>query len=149
MLTVLALVFGISVIIGIPIAMGLGLAAVGAMIAWSKVPLYLIPQRMFTGIDSFVLMAVPFFMLAGELMDSTGILDRLLKFADALVGQIRGGIAHVNVVTAMILSGVSGSTSGLPPSTGPISSAGGRARGARPSSSTPTRPSRQAPSTLR
>ena len=78
MLTVLALVFGICVIIGIPIAMGLGLAAVGAMIAWGKVPLYLIPQRMFTGIDSFVLMAVPFFMLAGELMDSTGILDRLL-----------------------------------------------------------------------
>jgi len=109
MLTVLGLVFAISVLIGVPIAMGLGLAAVGGILAWGKVPLYLIPQRMFTGVDSFVLMAIPFFMLAGELMDATGILDRMLKFADALVGRIRGGIAHVNVVAGMILSGVSGS----------------------------------------
>jgi len=108
-LTVLGLVFAISVLIGVPIAMGLGLAAVGGILAWGKVPLYLIPQRMFTGVDSFVLMAIPFFMLAGELMDATGILDRMLKFADALVGRIRGGIAHVNVVAGMILSGVSGS----------------------------------------
>jgi C4-dicarboxylate transporter DctM subunit len=109
MLTVLGTVFAISVLIGVPIAMGLGLAAAGGILAWGKVPLYLIPQRMFTGVDSFVLMAIPFFMLAGELMDSTGILERLLKFADALVGHIRGGIAHVNVVAGMILSGVSGS----------------------------------------
>ena len=109
MLTVLGAVFAISVLIGVPIAMGLGLAAVGGILAWGKVPLYLIPQRMFTGVDSFVLMAIPFFMLAGELMDATGILDRMLKFADALVGRIRGGIAHVNVVAGMILSGVSGS----------------------------------------
>jgi len=108
-LTVLGVVFAISVLIGVPIAMGLGLAAVGGILAWGKVPLYLIPQRMFTGVDSFVLMAIPFFMLAGELMDATGILDRMLKFADALVGRIRGGIAHVNVVAGMILSGVSGS----------------------------------------
>ena len=109
MLTVLGTVFALSVIIGVPIAMGLGLAATGGILAWGKVPLYLIPQRMFTGVDSFVLMAIPFFMLAGELMDSTGILERLLRFADALVGHIRGGIAHVNVVAGMILSGVSGS----------------------------------------
>lgn len=109
MLTVLGTVFAIGVLIGVPIAMGLGLAAVGGILAWGKVPLYLIPQRMFTGVDSFVLMAIPFFMLAGELMDATGILDRMLKFADALVGHIRGGIAHVNVVAGMILSGVSGS----------------------------------------
>ena len=108
-MTVLGAVFAISVLIGVPIAMGLGLAAVGGILAWGKVPLYLIPQRMFTGVDSFVLMAIPFFMLAGELMDATGILDRMLKFADALVGRIRGGIAHVNVVAGMILSGVSGS----------------------------------------
>src|SRR5574342_569786 len=109
MLTVLGAVFAVCVLIGVPIAMGLGLAAVGGILAGGKVPLYLIPQRMFTGVDSFVLMALPFFILAGELMDSTGILERLLKFADALVGHIRGGIAHVNVVAGMILSGVSGS----------------------------------------
>jgi tripartite ATP-independent transporter DctM subunit len=109
MLTVLAVVFAMSVIIGIPIAFALGVAAWASLAAWGKVPLYLIPQRMFTGVDSFVLMAIPFFMLAGELMGSTGILSRLLKFADALVGHIRGGLAHVNIVASMIFAGISGS----------------------------------------
>jgi C4-dicarboxylate transporter DctM subunit len=109
MLTVLAVVFAIGVIIGIPIAFALGVAAWASLTAWGKVPLYLIPQRMFTGVDSFVLMAIPFFMLAGELMGSTGILSRLLKFADALVGHIRGGLAHVNIVASMIFAGISGS----------------------------------------
>jgi C4-dicarboxylate transporter DctM subunit len=109
MLTVLGVVFAASVMIGIPIAFALGVAAWASLAAWGKVPLYLIPQRMFTGVDSFVLMAIPFFMLAGELMGSTGILSRLLKFADALVGHIRGGLAHVNIVASMIFAGISGS----------------------------------------
>lgn len=109
MLTVLAVVFAVTVVIGIPIAFALGVAAWASLVAWGKVPLYLIPQRMFTGVDSFVLMAIPFFMLAGELMGSTGILSRLLKFADALVGHIRGGLAHVNIVASMIFAGISGS----------------------------------------
>lgn len=109
MLSILAVVFAVSVIIGIPIAFALGLAAWAGVLAWGQVPLYLIPQRMFTGVDSFVLMAIPFFMLAGELMGSTGILERLLKFADALVGHIRGGLAHVNIVASMIFAGISGS----------------------------------------
>jgi TRAP-type mannitol/chloroaromatic compound transport system permease large subunit len=61
------------------------------MLVWGKVSLILIPQRMFTGVDSFVLMAVPLFMLAGELMGTSGILGRLLRFADVLVGGVRGG----------------------------------------------------------
>ncbi len=109
MLIVMAVTFVVSLIIGIPIAFALGVAALGSMIAWGKVPLYLIPQRMFTGVDSFILMAIPFFMLSGELMGSTGILSRLLKFADALVGHIRGGLAHVNIVSSMIFAGISGS----------------------------------------
>ncbi len=79
------------------------------MLVWGKVSLILIPQRMFTGVDSFVLMAVPFFMLAGELMGTSGILSRLLRFADVLVGGVRGGLAQVNIVSAMVFSGVSGS----------------------------------------
>lgn len=109
MLVVLAVAFATSVIIGIPIAFALGIAAWTSMLTAGNVPLYLIPQRMFTGVDSFILMAIPFFMLAGELMGSTGILDRLLKFADALVGHIRGGLAHVNIVASMIFAGISGS----------------------------------------
>jgi tripartite ATP-independent transporter DctM subunit len=109
MLTILAVTFVISVVIGVPIAFGLGLAAVVGILAWGKVALSLVPQRMFTGVDSFVFMAIPFFILAGELMTTSGILDRLLKFADALVGHIRGGLAHVNIVGSMVFAGISGS----------------------------------------
>ena len=61
------------------------------MLVWGKTSLILIPQRMFTGVDSFVLMAVPLFILAGELMGTSGIIGRLVRFADVLVGWIRGG----------------------------------------------------------
>ena len=109
MLTILALTFVVAVLIGIPVAFGLGLAAVAGILAWGKVSLSLVPQRMFTGVDSFVFMAIPFFILAGELMTTSGILDRLLKFADAMVGHIRGGLAHVNIVGSMVFAGISGS----------------------------------------
>jgi tripartite ATP-independent transporter DctM subunit len=109
MLTIMTVAFVASLILGIPIAFSLGISGTASLMAWGKVPLYLIPQRMFTGVDSFILMAIPFFMLSGELMGSTGILRQLLKFADALVGHIRGGLAHVNIVGSMIFAGISGS----------------------------------------
>jgi tripartite ATP-independent transporter DctM subunit len=109
MLTILALTFLVTLLIGVPIAFGLGLGAAAAVLAWGQVPLWLLPQRMFTGVDSFVFMAIPFFILAGELMCTSGILDRLVKFTDALVGHIRGGLAHVNIVASMIFAGISGS----------------------------------------
>ncbi|HSE96446.1 MAG TPA: TRAP transporter large permease [Methylomirabilota bacterium] len=109
MLSALGVTFFATMIIGVPIAFCLGLAGLVAMLVWGKTSLILIPQRMFTGVDSFVLMAVPLFMLAGELMGTSCIIARLVRFADVLVGWIRGGLAHVNIVSAMILSGVSGS----------------------------------------
>ncbi len=109
MLTLLGLTFLVSLALGVPIAFGLGLAATAAVVAWGQVPLWLLPQRMFTGVDSFVFMAIPFFILAGELMCTSGILDRLVKFTDSLVGHIRGGLAHVNIVASMIFAGISGS----------------------------------------
>ena len=109
MLTILALTFLGTLLIGVPIAFSLGLGAAAAVLAWGQVPLWLLPQRMFTGVDSFVFMAIPFFILAGELMCTSGILDRLVKFTDALVGHIRGGLAHVNIVASMIFAGISGS----------------------------------------
>src|SRR5574341_2246177 len=109
MLTVLGLTFVVTVLVGVPIAFSLGLAAAATLVAWGQVPLWLLAQRMFTGVDSFVFMAIPFFILAGELMTTSGILDRLVKFTDALVGHIRGGLAHVNIVASMIFAGISGS----------------------------------------
>ncbi|HWT78774.1 MAG TPA: TRAP transporter large permease [Candidatus Methylomirabilis sp.] len=109
MLAILGLIFIATTMIGIPIAFSLGLAAVASILAWGQVSLWLLPQRMFTGVDSFVFMAIPFFILAGELMTTSGILDRLVKFTDALVGHIRGGLAHVNIVASMIFAGISGS----------------------------------------
>jgi tripartite ATP-independent transporter DctM subunit len=109
MLGALGITFLATLLIGVPVAFCIGLSALVAMLVWGKVSLVLIPQRMFTGVDNFVLMAIPFFMLAGELMGTSGILRRLLRFADLLVGHFRGGLAHVNIVSAMIFSGVSGS----------------------------------------
>jgi tripartite ATP-independent transporter DctM subunit len=109
MLTVLAVTFLATVLVGVPIAFSLGLAAAATLLAWGQVSLSLLAQRMFTGVDSFVFMAIPFFILAGELMTTAGILDRLVKFADALVGHIRGGLAHVTIVAEMFFSGISGS----------------------------------------
>ena len=109
MLIILGLTFFLTVLIGVPIAFSLGLAAAATLVAWGQVPLWLLAQRMFTGVDSFVFMAIPFFILAGELMTTAGILDRLVKFADGLVGHIRGGLAHVTIVAEMFFSGISGS----------------------------------------
>jgi C4-dicarboxylate transporter DctM subunit len=109
MLTVMGLTFIVTVLVGVPIAFSLGLAAAATLVAWGQVPLWLLAQRMFTGVDSFVFMAIPFFILAGELMTTAGILDRLVKFADGLVGHIRGGLAHVTIVAEMFFSGISGS----------------------------------------
>ena len=109
MLTVLGLTFLATVLVGVPIAFSLGLAAAATLVAWGQVPLWLLAQRMFTGVDSFVFMAIPFFILAGELMTTAGILDRLVKFADGLVGHIRGGLAHVTIVAECFFSGISGS----------------------------------------
>jgi C4-dicarboxylate transporter DctM subunit len=78
-------------------------ASVATLEFASSLPLTLAAQRLFTGADSFPLMAIPFFMLAGELMESGGISRRLFDFAHALVGFVAGGLAMVAVVAAMFL----------------------------------------------
>jgi len=108
MLIVMALVFLASLALGFPVAICLGMTSIVALIA-ADVPLSLMAQRMFTGIDSFPLMAVPFFVLAGELMNRGGTTWRLINFANVLVGRIRGGLAHSNIVASMFFGGISGS----------------------------------------
>ena len=109
MLLVLLAVFLFFLVIGTPIAFGLGIAGVVGFIVSDPDLMRVIPQRMYSGVDSFPLMAVPFFVLAGELMGTSGILRRLVRFAEVLVGHVYGGLAQVNIVASMIFAGISGS----------------------------------------
>lgn len=108
MIILMAAVFGVTLLLGFPVAFCLGITSAVVLVA-TDVPLNLVAQRIFTGMDSFPLMAVPFFVLAGEIMNVGGTTQRLISLAHALVGKIRGGLAHTTVVSAMFLSGISGS----------------------------------------
>ncbi len=95
--------------LGVPIAFALVLASLVFMVAQPSLPLHTLPERMWGGTDSFPLLAIPFFILAGQLMNSGGITQRLVNLAAAMVGHIRGSLAQVVVVTNMIMAGMSGS----------------------------------------
>jgi tripartite ATP-independent transporter DctM subunit len=95
--------------IGMPVAFSIGLCALLYELIRPMGALVIMPQRMINGIDSFVLMAVPFFVLVGELMNTGGITRRIFNFADDLVGHKKGGLAYVNVIASMIFAGMSGS----------------------------------------
>ena len=100
--------FAILVVLEVPVAFAMGLSAIATIVFTQPIPLSIVVQRMGTGLDSFVLIAIPLFVLAGHLLNRAGIADRIFAFADALVGHIRGGLAHVNVVASMIFAGMSG-----------------------------------------
>ncbi|MCT4608565.1 MAG: TRAP transporter large permease [Pelagimonas sp.] len=103
-------VFLVFLMIGLPVFFGL-LAAPGLLL-WlngQERDITLLYRNVYNGIDSFPLMAIPFFMLAGELMNRGGITTRLVEFAQALMGHLRGGLAHVNVLSSMLFAGLSGS----------------------------------------
>ena len=106
---IIAVTFFLTLATGTPVAFCLALTSLIALLVIGDVPLHLMPQRMFTGMDSFPLMAVPFFILAGDLMNSAGITHRIVRFSTALVGHIRGGLAHVNIVASMFFAGITGS----------------------------------------
>jgi C4-dicarboxylate transporter DctM subunit len=108
-LTIFFGVFFFTLIISAPIFFSLGLGALALL--WNKGMLVpqLVVQRMFAGIDSFPMMAIPFFMLAGALMDTGGISTRLVRFSNYLVGWIQGGLAHVVIVASCFFAGITGS----------------------------------------
>jgi C4-dicarboxylate transporter DctM subunit len=95
--------------INVPVAVAFGTTAVLFLLLLTDVPLTLIPQQMFGGTDSTVLQAVPFFLLAGALMDKGGISRRLVNLANVLVGWVTGGLAMVSVMASMFFAGISGS----------------------------------------
>ncbi|GHC16627.1 TRAP transporter large permease [Aidingimonas halophila] len=96
--------------LGVPIAISMVLASVIGIEFFSRLPLLMVPQRMFVGIDNFPLMAIPFFILAGNLMASGGISKRLVDLAKSIVGGLQGGLAMTCVLTCMMFAAVSGSS---------------------------------------
>ena len=96
------------ILLSVPIFLAIGLSTVIAFIT-SNLPLFMIPQKMFDGINSYVLLAVPLFMLAGSIMDQGGISKRLVELSESLVGHFRGGLAITSILSSMLFAGVSGS----------------------------------------
>jgi tripartite ATP-independent transporter DctM subunit len=101
------LVFFGAALCGMPLAFALGFGAVAGVIE-SGFPLNMLPTRMMNAVNAFPLMSIPFFILAGELMLKAGIMERLIDLANAAIGRVRGGLAHVTVLAGMGLSTVSG-----------------------------------------
>ena len=110
-MTVILLIslFLIMAMIGIPVAVSLGMTSFILLYFKLNVPLTVMAQRIFSGVDSFPLMAIPFFVLAGAAMNTGGITNRIVEFANALIGQYRGGLALINILASMFFGGVSGS----------------------------------------
>lgn len=107
MLIMLFIFFFILLIVGVPVAFALG----GASLLYFfgiGIPLITLPQKMFAGMNSFVLLCVPGFILAGNLMNQGGITHKIIKFSNSLVGHIRGGLSQANIVASMVFAGISG-----------------------------------------
>jgi len=117
---VLVVSFVLLLLLNVPVAFCMGLATVLAFLAMGDMPAFVaVAHKIATGIDSFALLAIPFFILSGQLMGHGGIARRLIDFANVLVGRFRGGLAFVNVVTCMFFGAISGSA------TAAVSSVGG------------------------
>jgi len=104
----LKIIFLVLMASGLPVAMAMAGASLVYIIASGDLPPFAVIHRMIGGIDSFPLLAVPFFILAGNLMNNAGITNRIYNFALALVGWLKGGLGHVNVVGSVIFAGMSG-----------------------------------------
>jgi len=103
------LMFFFFILIGLPIGVTLGVAGVvGLLQIGGENFLVMAPKRYFEGLDLFTFMAMPFFILAGEIMNRSGITQRLAAFADALVGYLRGGLAHSNMIASVLFAGMTG-----------------------------------------
>jgi tripartite ATP-independent transporter DctM subunit len=107
-LTILSISFVVFLIVGVPVAFAIGLSAIGAIL-YEGLPLAVAFQQMTSGMNAFSFLAIPFFIFTGELMMYGGIADRIVNFANSLVGHVRGGLGMSNVVACTLFGGVSGS----------------------------------------
>jgi len=117
---ILVVSFVILLMLNVPVAFCMGISTVLAFLAIGDLPSFVaVAHKIATGIDSFALLAIPFFILSGQLMGHGGIARRLIDFANAMVGRFRGGLAFVNILTCMLFGAISGSA------TAAVSSVGG------------------------
>jgi tripartite ATP-independent transporter DctM subunit len=107
MVVMLFISFLILIFVGVPVAFSLGISSTVYLFI-SDIPLSIVAQKMYAGIDSFVLICIPGFILAGNLMNSGGITKRIIGFADTIFGHIRGGLGLANIGASMIFAGISG-----------------------------------------
>jgi len=106
---ILILFFGL-LLLGAPIIIAMGSTSMFWLLTHTSVPILVLAQKMFAATDSFALMAVPFFMLAGQIMERTGITEDIVKFSKSAVGHIRGGLAHTSIASGILMAGISGSS---------------------------------------
>lgn len=111
MLAVLFVSFGVLCVLRVPIAFSMLISSTLTIWLQGDVPLSIVPQRIWVGLNNFPLLAVPFFLFVGQMMNDAKISHRLIDFSRSLVGHLRGGLAHVNVVVSMIFAGISGVSS--------------------------------------
>ncbi len=105
----IALFLFLVIVTGTPIAVALGVAAIAELVMQGEVPLMIAAQRIFNGVNSVTLMGIPLFMLVGSIMERSGITQKLIDFANSLVGWLRGGLCYVGVLTGILMGGISGS----------------------------------------
>lgn len=110
MLILIFIVLLVMIFAGLPIILAMGLVGLAGFLSVPQLVLQLFPQKMFTTLDSFSLLALPYFILAGELMARGGISRKLVEFATIVVGHLRGSLAHANIVASMAFAGISGSS---------------------------------------
>ena len=105
---IIIIVFFLLLLIGVPVAFALGISTFFGIVM-TDVPILVIFQRMLAGVDSFTLLAIPFFILMGNIMEKGGIARRIVNFSNILIGRIKGGLSAVNVLASMFFAGISGS----------------------------------------
>jgi len=109
MIIYLFIIMLILVFLGVPIVYSIGISSTIILLFQGNNSLALLSSRMFKGIDSFTLSAIPFFLLSAELLTQGGLIKKLISFVDALIGHLRGGLAHVNIVVSMLFAGIQAS----------------------------------------
>ncbi|MBT8334295.1 MAG: TRAP transporter large permease [Desulfobacterales bacterium] len=108
LITLMLVVLFILLIIGVPVGIALAGSSMLYVLISGSVPDFVVIHRMVNGVDSFPLLAIPFFILAGNLMNSAGITNRIFAFATACIGWLRGGLGHVNIIASVLFAGMSG-----------------------------------------
>src|SRR5688572_174606 len=103
--------FALLCVVRVPVAFAMFISATLAIAAAGDVPLSIVPQRMWVGLNNFPLLAVPFFLFVGQAMNQSGVSLQLIDFSRSIVGHLRGGLAHVNVLVSMIFAGITGVSS--------------------------------------